>query len=97
MKRKKLAVIPATVLAVGVLAVPAQGDSVKSCPTGDEPNPNWSTTQKGSCNSSHDPVTKNPGGNVPPGQQPSLGKPAGRSLGNQPVACDRTPNQGGAP
>jgi hypothetical protein len=69
MKRKKLAVIPATVLAIGVLAVPAQGGPIKSCPTGDEPNPNWSTTQKGSCNSSHDPVTKNPGGNVPPGQQ----------------------------
>jgi hypothetical protein len=68
MKRKKLAVIPATVLAIGVLAGPAQGDSIKTCP-GDGPNPKWTTTQKGSCNSSHDPVTRNPGGNAPPGKQ----------------------------
>jgi hypothetical protein len=68
MMKRKLAVIPA-VLAIGALAAPAHAAPFKDCTTGDEPNAKWSTTQKGSCQSSHDPVTANPGGNVPPGQQ----------------------------
>jgi hypothetical protein len=66
MKRKTAAIF--AVLAIGALGAPgAQADSIKVCGPG-EPNPNWTETQKGSCNSSHDPVNTNKGGNAAPGQ-----------------------------
>jgi hypothetical protein len=65
--KHKFAALTAT-LALGMLAAPAaQADSIKVCGPGD-PNPNWTETQKGSCNSSHDPVNTNRGGNAAPGQ-----------------------------
>jgi len=67
--KRRISLAFAAAGAVAAMAAPtAMGDSLKVCTTGDEPNPKWTTTQKGSCQSSHDPSTANPGGNPAPGQ-----------------------------
>ena len=68
MRTRRIRATIAAALMIGALAAaPTQADPVKVCGPG-EPNPNWTETQKGSCNSSHDPVNTNKGGNAAPGQ-----------------------------
>ena len=63
--------IVAVFAVAGALAVPASAGagSVKQCPYDGPGKANFTAEQKGSCNSSHDEVVKNPGGQTPGGKQ----------------------------